>query len=68
VAVWGDVALDVVRVDGVGAHADGIGDGIGAGEFVFGHDEFAGEAAGFADVELVGPVAVVGEFVFGEAP
>ena len=68
VAFGGDVALGVVGVDGVGAHADGVGGGFLFAEFVFGHDEGADHAAGFADVELVGPVAVVGEFVFGEAP
>ena len=68
VAVLGDVALGVVGVHVVGAHADGVGGGEAGGEVVFGHHEVADHAAGFADVDLVGPVVVVGEFVLGEAP
>ena len=63
-----DVALHVVAVDGVAAHADGIGRGLLFAQLVFGHDVLADHAAGLADVELVGPVAVVGEFIFRQAP
>lgn len=39
-----------------------------AGEVVLGEDVFAGHAAGIADIQLVGPVAGIGEFIFGQAP
>ena len=68
VAVFVDVALDVVGVHVVGAHANGHG-GLARAEAVgFGLDVVADHAAGFADVDLVWPVSVVGELVFGEAP
>ena len=46
-----------------------MGSGAGAlAEIVgLGHYVAADHAAGFADVELIGPAAVVGEFVLGEA-
>ena len=68
VAFGGDVALDVVGVHGVGAHADGLGWDAFAEDVELGGDVGADHAAGFADVELVRPVSVVSEFVFGEAP
>jgi len=68
VAVFVDVALHVVGVHVVGAHADGAGGGDVADEVVLVDDDIGEHAAGFADVELVGPVAVVLEFVLGEAP
>ena len=66
-AVGGGDALAVVGVDGEGGDGDGIVFG-GIGEDVFlSEDVEAFHAAAFADIELGGPVGVVGEFVFGEA-
>ena len=66
-AFSGDVALDVVGVHVVGAHADAVFDDFEAFAVLFGHDVVADHAADFADVELPGPVVIVEEFVFGEA-
>src|SRR6185503_6521517 len=37
-------------------------------EFVFGHDENAFHAPRLAHVDLIRPIAVVGELIFGQAP
>lgn len=65
VAFGRDVALDVVGVHGVGAHADGLWSDTLALDVEFGGDVVTDHAAGFTDVELVRPVVVVGELVFG---
>ena len=63
----GHEALDVVRVHLVGAHADGVLDDFDAAAVLLGHHVVGDHAAGFADVELAGPVAVILEFIFREA-
>lgn len=68
VFVFGDVALDVVGVHVVGAHADGFGSGFVFAEVAFGHDEVGDHASCFADVDLVWPAVGLFEFVFSETP
>ena len=63
-----DVALNVVRVHIVGAHPDRARRVVEVAEVAFRNDEIADQAARFANVHLARPVAVVGEFVFGEPP
>ena len=63
----GHEALDVVRVHLVGAHADGVLDDFDAAAVLLGHHVVGDHTAGFADVELAGPVAVVVELILCEA-
>ena len=65
----GHDSADDVRVQRIGAEADGIGDLIAAllPDMVLGDNCLADHPPGFPHIELVGPVAVVGEFIGGEA-
>ena len=63
-----DVALHIVRIHGIGAHADGIFNGYAAHDLVFGHHAQADHPAAFPDIDLVGPVAVIRKLVPGQAP
>ena len=70
VAVGVDEGGDDVGIEGVGADADGVAGvdaGLAAEVFLF-HDKGATHAAGFADVELVREISVVGKLVLGPAP
>ncbi len=64
----GDVALGVVTVDGVAAHPDALGRFPFVLDVGLDHHVVADHAAGFADVNLVRPVAVVGELVVAQPP
>ena len=67
-AVFIDVSLYVVGIHSVGGEADGVvGDQITAA-IVLGHDVIGDHSSCLSDVELVGPVVVIDEFVFGQAP
>ena len=69
-AVGVDEGRDDVGIEGVGADADGMAGvdaGLAAEVFLF-QDEGAAQAAGFADVELMREISVVGELVLGPAP
>ena len=68
IALGGDVTLNVVGVDAVAAHAHAVGSGALFQQLVFRHHIGTDHAAGFADVELMAPVAVVGKFILGQAP
>ena len=68
IAFRGHVAAYVVGIDGVGPHAHRVRRRLPLGQFVLGHHEGADHATGFADVDLMGPVAVVLELVFRQAP
>ena len=68
VAVGVDVALHVVAVHVVGAHADRPRGGEVTTEVALGLDPVGDHAARFAHVDLVRPVVVVGELNCGEAP
>ena len=61
----GHEALDVVRVHLIGAHANGVFDDFDAAAVLLGHHVVGDHAAGFADVELARPVAVIEELVLG---
>ena len=63
-----DVALDVVRVDAVGAHADRIGRRPAFQQLVFGHDVGADHPPRLPHVDLMRPVPVVGELVARQPP
>src|SRR5690606_30001510 len=67
-AFFGESPADVMAVKKVGAHGNGVGLFDVFLQVVLGHHVFADHAAGDADVELVRPVVVVGEFVGGETP
>ena len=57
-----------MAVDEEGAHAHGVGfEDVGL-QILLHHDVVADHAATFAHIECVGPVGVVGEFVFAQAP
>ncbi len=62
------IALDVVRVHAVRAHADRLGSGSAFQQFVLRHHVAADHASRFADVDLVRPVPVVDELVLGQSP
>ena len=67
-AVFGENALHDVAVDEEGAHANGVVlENVGL-QILLHHDVFADHAAAFTHVQCVGPVGVVGEFVFAQAP
>ena len=57
-----------MAVDRIAAHADRIRCGLLFAQLVFSHDNVADHAPCFADVELVGPVAIVSEFILRQAP
>lgn len=63
-----DVKGDAVGVERVGGEGDAVLGVASAFGVVLGDDVVADHAAGFADVDLMGPVAGVGELIFGEAP
>ncbi len=67
-AILGHVALHMVRIHGIGAHPDRLGRLQPAEAVVLGHHVDAEHPPGLADIDLVGPVAVVGEFVLGQPP
>ena len=54
-------------VGAVGAEGDGFRGDLPAEGVVLGHDEVADHSAGLADIDLVGPAAIVGELVAGQA-
>ena len=66
--VGSDVTPDVVRIEIVRTHADRFRTTASQLAVVLRHDVFADHASRFADVELVRPMIVVREFVFGESP
>jgi hypothetical protein len=67
-AFLSDVALRVVRVHAVGAHAGGVARDFSFLDVVLRHDDVGDQAARFANVELRGEVAVFGELVFWPSP
>ena len=68
ITIGADESLDVVTIQRVAAEADGIGDDLVAQDMVLGHDLFADHATCFPDIDLPGPVSVVGELVFRVTP
>ena len=64
----GDIALHVVGIHGVDALADAVFDFGLSFDVMFGDHVLTNHAAGFANVELVGPVAVVDKLILGESP
>ena len=63
-----DVPLDVVRVHVVRAHANRPFGRQRSPEMVLGDHQISDHSAGLANVYLMRPVAVVGEFVLGQPP
>ena len=68
VAVFVDVTLDVVRIHGVGGHADGVVDDFATLAMVLGHDEIRDHSTCLADVELFLPSIRGGKLVFAGSP
>jgi hypothetical protein len=61
----GNDALRVVRIERVGAHADGVFDRALVLAMGFGHHEIRMHTPRLADVEVVGPIAVIDELILG---
>ncbi|NWF85279.1 MAG: hypothetical protein HXY18_15805 [Bryobacteraceae bacterium] len=58
----------MVRVDEVRADANGVGLAAKLGYVALRHDDGALHAAGFADIELIGEVAVIRELLAMKPP
>ena len=62
------IPLAVMGIHGVGAHADRVSGHDQPAAVVFSYHIFADQAAGFPDVELMRPVAVVGKLILCQTP
>ena len=65
-AILVNVSLDVVRVHVVRAHTNRLRCRLYLSQVQLGHDEIAHHSPGFSNVDLVGPVVVVFELIFGK--